>query len=82
MSESVVLQVEGMSCTSCEQRVGNALRRVDGVAGATADHVTGRVDVELYDGGPASSVLAATITRAGYRVVPSVVDAGDGAGAE
>jgi copper chaperone CopZ len=68
--EMIVLQVEGMTCTGCEQRVRNALRRIEGVADATADHVSGRVEIGLYGYGADESVLAETITRAGYQVVP------------
>lgn len=66
-SETLVLQVEGMSCTGCEQRIGNTLRRVDGVREVTADHTTGRVDVRV-DQSVAPATLASRIAKAGYRV--------------
>ncbi|WP_298866696.1 heavy metal-associated domain-containing protein [uncultured Microbacterium sp.] len=78
--ETIVLQVEGMTCTGCEQRLRNALRRVDGVSDANADHVSGRVEVGLRGGGTDWSVLAETITRAGYQVVGAEPEAAAGGG--
>lgn len=67
--ETLVLQVNGMSCTGCEQRIGAVLRRVEGVREVTADHATGRVEVrvgpELADRG----VLGERIEAAGYELV-------------
>lgn len=45
--ETVVLRVEGMSCTGCGQRIGTVLRRIDGVREVTADHVSGRVEIRI-----------------------------------
>jgi copper chaperone len=67
--ETLVLQVKGMSCTGCEQRIDKVLRRVQGVREVTADHTTGRVEVgvgpELIDRG----VLGERIETAGYEVI-------------
>ena len=62
------LQVQGMSCSGCEQRLGTALRCLDGVAEATADHVSGEVRLR-FD--PASTDRGAVVDRivlAGYTV--------------
>ncbi|WP_426998588.1 heavy-metal-associated domain-containing protein [Pseudarthrobacter sp. N5] len=67
--DTLVLRVNGMSCTGCEHRIGTALRRVDGVRDVSANHTTGRVEVrigpELADRG----VITQWITAAGYVVV-------------
>lgn len=67
--ETLVLQVEGMSCEGCEERIGTVLRRVEGVRDVTADHVSGRVEVrvgpELADRDP----LIERVGAAGYDVV-------------
>ncbi|GAA2551055.1 copper chaperone CopZ [Neomicrococcus aestuarii] len=68
MAEKVTLKVLGMDCTGCEQRLGTALRRLEGVSEATADHVTGDLTLR-YD--PAITTRAALIERvqtAGYEV--------------
>lgn len=68
MAEDVTLQVRGMTCTGCEQRLGKALGRLDGVREVTADHTSGRValriDPDLVD----RSALAERIETAGYEV--------------
>lgn len=65
---NVTLKVEGMSCTGCEQRLGTALRRVEGVSEATADHRTGelnvRYDAEVTD----REALEERVVMAGYEV--------------
>lgn len=67
--DTVVLQVSGMSCGGCEQRIDAVLRRVEGVREVTADHTTGAVRVrigpELADRG----VLVERLETAGYEVV-------------
>ncbi|MDJ0457973.1 heavy metal-associated domain-containing protein [Arthrobacter sp. NQ7] len=73
----ITLQVEGMSCTGCEQRIGNTLRRVEGVRETTADHTTGRVRVHVGPGVEAG-VLAAKITAAGYTVKGSETESDAG----
>lgn len=63
----VTLQVEGMDCAGCEQRIGNLLRRVDGVREAAADHTTGRIRVRIGPG-VQPETLAAKVDGAGYTV--------------
>lgn len=62
--------VDGMSCTSCENRVTRRLEGVPGVSRASADHKLGRVRV-LYDKEVTShSALRAAIEGLGYEVAP------------
>ncbi|SFB56897.1 copper chaperone [Amycolatopsis marina] len=70
--ESRVWQVEGMSCAGCEQRVGNVLRRLEGVSGVTADHSCGRVEVRVDPAVVDRSLLVERIETAGYRVAEEV----------
>ncbi len=70
MTEELVLQVGGMTCTGCEARVGKVLGRLDGVRSATADHQAGQVRV-LFDPARASAeTIGDAITGAGYEVAP------------
>ncbi len=67
--ETVELQVKGMSCGGCEQRISTVLQRIEGVRRVEADHVNGRVQVRI---GPAltdRSVLVERIEAMGYDVV-------------
>lgn len=43
--ETLELDVEGMSCSGCENAVTNAVERVEGIERADADADTGRVEV-------------------------------------
>lgn len=70
MTEELVLQVGGMTCTGCEARVGKVLRRLDGVRSATADHQAGQVRV-LFDPARAfAETIGDAITGAGFEVAP------------
>ncbi|CAN5879641.1 hypothetical protein BH20ACT7_BH20ACT7_15570 [soil metagenome] len=78
MAEHLVLQVEGMTCTGCEQRIDTVLRRVDGVREVRADHTSGQVAVRLDPAETDRRSVVARIEQAGYRVVEHG-DAGGGA---
>lgn len=77
MAEDVSLQVEGMTCTGCEQRLGRALRRMDGVREATADHRSGQVRVRFDPAVTSLAALAAQIDIAGYSVTGDTTEAKD-----
>ncbi len=74
MAEDVILQVEGMTCTGCEQRLGKVLRRVEGVREATADHRTGQVQVRFDPAITDRAALATQIDTAGYAVTGTAGD--------
>jgi copper chaperone CopZ len=79
MAENITLQVAGMTCTGCEQRLAKALGRVDGVREATADHRTGQVRVRFDPAVTDRVALAAQVHTAGYEVTGDA-GAADGAG--
>jgi len=60
---TTTLTVEGMSCGHCEQTVEEALREVEGVTDATADHEAEQVTV---DGDVEVAALVAAVEEAGY----------------
>lgn len=62
------VRVEGMTCTGCEQRLGTALRRVDGVRDVSADHASGRVRVRFDAASTGPDAVVERITLAGYTV--------------
>lgn len=67
--DTLEMQVRGMSCTGCEQRIGAVLGRVDGVREVSADHTTGRVRVRVGPELADPSVLSERLERAGFEVV-------------
>jgi Cu+-exporting ATPase len=60
----VVLDIEGMTCASCVNKVESALGRVDGVEGATVNLVTHTATVRSASNELAP--LVAAVARAGY----------------
>lgn len=68
MATTVNLQVEGMDCTNCEQRLGTALRRVDGVSEAAADHRSGDVTVRFDPAVTTQQAVVERVETAGYTV--------------
>ncbi len=63
------LTVSGMSCTGCEQRIGSALRRLDGVHDVTADHRSGAVVVHYEPAAVQRETITERLAVAGYQVV-------------
>lgn len=66
--EKVTLTVQGMTCTGCEQRLGIALRRLDGVREAHADYRTGELTVRFDPGVTTSGAVIERVQTAGYDV--------------
>ncbi|MGH3570620.1 MAG: heavy-metal-associated domain-containing protein [Pseudonocardiaceae bacterium] len=69
------VQVDAMTCTGCEQRIGTALRRIEGVHDVVADHATGGVRVRFDPEVTVTDAVTERITLAGF----TVRDAGGGA---
>lgn len=44
--EEIILNVEGMHCEGCENRVKNSLSTIDGVESVIADHNNGTVTIK------------------------------------
>ena len=72
MTDTVVLQVEGMTCTGCEERIAKVLGRLDEVREARAGRSTGQVWVtfnpDRVAAGALAQLAAERIERAGYQV--------------
>lgn len=68
MNESVTLQVEGMTCTGCEQRLGVALHRLEGVYEATANHRSGQVRIRFDPTVTGPEAFTERVVAAGYQV--------------
>ena len=66
----VELQVSGMSCRACEQRIEKALTRIDGVVQSAADHRAAQVRVMFDPARTSENDVRACVERAGYTVAP------------
>lgn len=63
------LSVKGMTCESCEQKVVEALKKIDGVADAKADHKKGEALIILKgDAKPNVMAMKQAIRELGYEV--------------
>lgn len=67
-SYELTVQVDGMSCSGCEQRIRAALHRLDGTRDVSADHQSGRVRVRFDPDNVAADAVRDRIELAGYTV--------------
>lgn len=70
--ETLSLNVTGMSCTGCEQRIDAVLGRIDGVGKVAADHRRGTVSVEHDPDLVAVDVIERRLSDAGYELAGRV----------
>jgi Cu+-exporting ATPase len=67
-TETLVLEVEDMTCASCVSRVEKALKSVPSVETASVNLATGEAVVTVLGGISAMPALAAAVTKVGYVV--------------
>jgi copper chaperone CopZ len=65
--EKVVLNVTGMSCVSCSNKVTASLKAVDGVKSATVDVATGKAELVIDNKKTNAEALAKVVTDSGYK---------------
>lgn len=65
---TVSIQVQGMACASCVERVEKAILATPGVASASVDLATQRAEV-TFSGRPDTGAVVVAIRNAGYDVV-------------
>lgn len=61
------LNVEGMMCSGCENRVQNALKQIEGVTDVVANHTNKTVKVTT-NGNVEEKIIRETIEDIGYEV--------------
>lgn len=66
---SITLSVPDMMCDGCAKAVESALAKLDSVKGADVSLDSKTVTVDLDDGGPVETLVAA-IAAAGYSASP------------
>ena len=62
------LSIKGMMCTGCENRVKNALENIEGIEKATADHVSGNVNI-VCDDTVDKKAIEETVEDLGFEIV-------------
>jgi copper chaperone CopZ len=68
--KEIKLQVKGMSCSGCEQRIQKVLARVEGVVRSAANHQAEEVRVVFDQNRTSEQAVRAMIEQAGYEVSP------------
>ena len=74
MSETVAYKVigeESIHCQACEQRIGNALRRLRGVEDVKASSVTQQVQVKIETRLVSAEQVKSRLEQIGYQVTPA-----------
>ncbi len=66
--ESITLNVEGMSCSHCENRVKNSVGDLDGVSSVTVSLDDKTVTIEYDDEVTGLDLVKETIEDQGYEV--------------
>ena len=63
----IILNVEGMMCSGCENRVENSLKSIDGVTDVVASHTNKTVIVKT-NGNVSKETLKEVVEDIGYEV--------------
>ena len=66
MADTIILQIEGMTCDSCAVHTRQALERVPGVRSASVSYPRQRADIEV-DTGVSLDPLVTAVAALGYR---------------
>ena len=62
------LNVEGMTCESCNLHVEHATQELDGVVGAKADYKTGKAEVKFDPSKTSEDKIVQSINATGYKI--------------
>lgn len=65
--KETVINVDGMVCNGCENRVINALKTIEGIEKVVADHTSGKVTV-TSNGEISENIIKEKIEDIGFNV--------------
>ena len=68
-NKSITVNIEGMTCTGCEEAIENNIRGLEGVGKVQADHKKGIAQIEYDSTKVDVSSFSSTIRSTGYQVV-------------
>ena len=66
--KEISLNIKGMMCTGCENRVKNALENIEGIEKVSADHVSGNVNI-VCDDTVYKKAIESAIEELGFEIV-------------
>lgn len=64
----IILEVNGMMCEGCENRIKNVVKNIEGVKDVEADHNKGKVIITLNNK-VEKSIISEAINDIGYEVI-------------
>ena len=64
----IIIKVEGMKCSGCENRIVNTLKNLEGVENVSASNEKGTVDITLVET-MNSNILKEKIENLGFSVI-------------
>ncbi len=67
--QTIQLDIEGMTCKTCDSHVAHAAQEVDGVIEAKADHTTGKAEVKFDNTKTSKEAVIRAIDKTSYKVV-------------
>jgi copper chaperone CopZ len=62
----VTLEIKGMTCGSCSEKVTAELKKINGVKAVAVDHATGMAQVAFDGSVTKADALVAAVKQAGY----------------
>ncbi|MDB4938663.1 MAG: Lead, cadmium, zinc and mercury transporting ATPase [Labilithrix sp.] len=65
-TKQTIIDVDGMTCSSCVRHVESALRALEGIRGVNVDLQQHQVVVDHDDAGPPIDAMIAALGDAGY----------------
>ena len=66
--KEMIINVQGMMCNGCENRVINTLKNIEGVENVLADHTSGKVTI-ISNKEVAKEVIKEKIEDLGYEII-------------
>lgn len=63
------VEIEGMTCTGCEDTIETSAKKVDGVGSIEASHVDGKAQIKFIEGKTDISAVKKVIEASGYKVI-------------
>ncbi|MBQ8139906.1 MAG: sulfite exporter TauE/SafE family protein [Lachnospiraceae bacterium] len=70
MSKQIHLEIGGMTCINCQNRIEKALKKMPGVIKAAVSYTEGTADVEYAEDRTSRKKIVETIEKLDYKVLP------------
>ncbi|MEE4114912.1 MAG: cation transporter [Marinilabiliaceae bacterium] len=62
------VEIEGMTCTGCEETIESGVTKVEGVGSVEANHTSGNAHIKFVEGKTDTTAVRKVIEASGYKV--------------